>query len=118
MDDDDPDIIDSCIHCTKVLCVIFGITACVGLLIEIRIASYILAFSAATYILTYLVDIALATYRKCRPPLARVVFLPYREQIVIIINPIQPTMSDMSYLDRRFFRGLRQKIADFKPAVL
>ena len=93
---DDESIFASIIYTVKVVCIACMLVGCACLLIEINTSTYVVAFAAAIYMLTYLTGMASATYRCVRPRRALAVaarpvaILPYREHIVVVMNPIQP----------------------------
>jgi hypothetical protein len=94
---DEESILAIIIYTVKVVCIACMLVGCACLLIEINTSTYVVAFAAAIYMLTYLTGMASATYRCVRPrralaaaPARQVVILPYREHIVVIMNPIQP----------------------------
>lgn len=93
---DDESIFASIIYIVKVVCIACMLVGCACLLIEINTSTYVVAFAAAIYMLTYLTGMASATYRCVRPRRALAVaarpvaILPYREHIVVVMNPIQP----------------------------
>jgi hypothetical protein len=115
---DEESIFAIIIYTVKVVCIACMLVGCACLLIEINTSTYVVAFAAAIYMLTYLTGMASATYRCVRPrralaaapapPARQVAILPYREHIVVIVNPIQPPSRNaneyFTRCDARVFR--------------